>query len=207
MAIAVKWVRYHCCISQGLQSQSLFDLLAQFSSGERWAFIRRLCLWKDMHYWKRGVTSSIYRGGGTGILLYAPDGIDVSLSLKLKFPCSNNEYKYEAWIIGLISALEMGFRRLCVQGDSRLIIQQVIGEFHTQIAIVAYWTAAQKLIKFFSSIQFNHLSECINKHEDAYPVFESWCSWGGDWRENTEENITSHCNRFSFPWFIPREKD
>lgn len=41
------------------------------------------------------------------ILLYA---LDVILSCKLKFPCSNNDVEYEALIIGLTFALQMGTR-------------------------------------------------------------------------------------------------
>lgn len=59
--------------------------------------------------------SSIQRVGGAGIVLYVPDGSDVSLSLKLKFLCSNNEAAEETLLIGLISTLHMGIRRLSMQ--------------------------------------------------------------------------------------------
>lgn len=41
-------------------------------------------------------------------MLYDSDGTDVSLSFKLNFPCSKNEAEYEALVIGLMSALEVG---------------------------------------------------------------------------------------------------
>lgn len=52
-------------------------------------------------------------------MMYAPNGIGISLSLKLDFPYLN-ETEYEALVIRLISVLQMVIRRLCVQGDSRL---------------------------------------------------------------------------------------
>lgn len=59
--------------------------------------------------------------GGVGIVVYNPDDIVISLLFKLEFPCSNSEAKYEALLMGLIYALQMGIQRLCVLGDSRLI--------------------------------------------------------------------------------------
>lgn len=44
-----------------------------------------------------------------GIVLYAPDGNNLSLPFKLKFPYSNNEVEYEALITRFISALQMEF--------------------------------------------------------------------------------------------------
>lgn len=41
-------------------------------------------------------------GGGIGIMMYAPDSTDVSLSFKLEFPYLNNKTEYEASVVGLI---------------------------------------------------------------------------------------------------------
>lgn len=41
------------------------------------------------------------------IVMYALDGTAISSSFKLEFPFSNNEAKYKALIIWLISALQM----------------------------------------------------------------------------------------------------
>lgn len=43
--------------------------------------------------------SSTHRGGGAGILLPAPDDVDISLYFKLAFHCSNIEVECEALII------------------------------------------------------------------------------------------------------------
>lgn len=50
--------------------------------------------------------------GGTGVMLYAPDDIDISLTFKLKLFCTNRKVEYEALVIGLISGLKVGVRRL-----------------------------------------------------------------------------------------------
>lgn len=66
----------------------------------------------------------------------------------------------------------MGNHRLRAQRDSRLMIKEVNEEFVLkEIALVAYRIAVHKLIKSFSSIQFDHMSRGYKKHADALATF------------------------------------
>lgn len=65
-------------------------------------------------------SSSTHQGGGTRVVLYAPDGANISLAFKLELFCTNNEAECEVLIIGFISTLKMGVHRLGVYGDSKL---------------------------------------------------------------------------------------
>lgn len=68
----------------------------------------------------------------------------------------------------------MGIRRLRVQGDSKLVIQQVNGEFSLKEgALASYRKTIQKLTKFFSSIQFEYVLRSHNKHADALATLAS----------------------------------
>lgn len=49
--------------------------------------------------------SSSHRCGGVGVVLYGPNGTNISLYFKLEFLCSNSRARYEALIVRLISAL------------------------------------------------------------------------------------------------------
>lgn len=64
-----------------------------------------------------------------GVVLQDSDGITISLSFRLKFPYSNNVAEYVAIVLGLISSLQMGIQKLRVQGDSKLVIQQINEKF------------------------------------------------------------------------------
>lgn len=55
----------------------------------------------------------------------------ISISFKLEFVCSAKEV-YEVLIVELVFALQMGFHRLRVQGDSKLIIKHVRRGFSLQ---------------------------------------------------------------------------
>ena len=63
------------------------------------------------------------KGWGAGVVLTSPESHEIPLAFKLDFPCTNNEAEYEALLLGLISAQEVGARCLCIRGDSNLIIK------------------------------------------------------------------------------------
>lgn len=156
-----------------LRNQALSDLIAQFSSGKCEPLYEELpgeeiCS-LETKVWRLAFDgSSTHQGGDAGVVLYDAEGVNISLSFKLEFPCSNNVAEYEALLLGLISALKLGVKKLRVQGDSKLIVEQVNREFALkEAALVEYGTAAQKLIKSFSSIQFEHVPRAQNKHADA----------------------------------------
>ena len=51
------------------------------------------------------------------------------MPFKLKFTCTNNTVEYEAYLIGLVVAREIGIKCLRVIGDSNLVVCQAKGEF------------------------------------------------------------------------------
>lgn len=70
-------------------------------------------------------------------MLKSSTGEEVTLFYKLNFPCSNNEAKYEAFILGMLAAQELGIQMLKVRGDSNLIVQQIRGQFAVKEPILA----------------------------------------------------------------------
>ena len=51
------------------------------------------------------------------------------MPFKLNFTCTNNTVEYEAYLIGLAVAREIGIKCLRVIGDSNLVVCQAKGEF------------------------------------------------------------------------------
>ena len=60
--------------------------------------------------------------GEVGVVFYLEEDKAIALSFKPGFSCSNNMAKYEAYLIGLAMALEMGIKHLKVLGDSNLVV-------------------------------------------------------------------------------------
>lgn len=61
-------------------------------------------------------------GYGIKVLLIALDNSHIPLAFKLRFKVSNNGAEYEACIVGLEAALELGAKWLDVIGDSNLVV-------------------------------------------------------------------------------------
>ena len=68
-----------------------------------------------------------HSGYGIGVLLIFPHGDHIPRSVRLAFsnrhPATNNIVEYEACILGLETALELGIRQMEVFGDSNLVLR------------------------------------------------------------------------------------
>jgi ribonuclease HI len=54
--------------------------------------------------------------------------VDIDLSVRLEFFCTNNQVEYESLLHGLEYLRDLGARDINVFGDSNLIMQQIRGE-------------------------------------------------------------------------------
>jgi ribonuclease HI len=70
-----------------------------------------------------GASSS--EGAGPGAVFISPCQEVISLSYKLEFEVTNNVAEYEALVLGMRAAKEMGIEEVAIFGDAELIIQQV----------------------------------------------------------------------------------
>ena len=71
-------------------------------------------------------------GYGIGVLLVSPQGDHIPRFVCLTFfdrhPIMNNIVEYEACILGLETALELGIRQIEVFGNSNLVLRQIQGD-------------------------------------------------------------------------------
>ena len=66
---------------------------------------------KDDFRWVLSVDgSSNQLGSGAGVILEGPNGVLIEQSLRFAFKASNNQAEYEALIVGILLAKEMGQR-------------------------------------------------------------------------------------------------
>jgi ribonuclease HI len=72
--------------------------------------------------------SLMKKGTSVGARLHFPLEVYMRYMVHLHFPTSNNVAEYEALINGLRIAIELGIRWLDIQGDSQLVINQVMKE-------------------------------------------------------------------------------
>ena len=62
--------------------------------------------------------SLMKNGAGTGLVFVSSLGVCMRYMVRIHFPSSNNVVEYEALINGLRITIELGIRRLDVQGNS-----------------------------------------------------------------------------------------
>jgi len=87
---------------------------------------------------------------GVGVVFISPENHILPCAFSLTEPYSNNVTEYNALLIGLQLAQQMGVWYLEAYGDSKLIISQVKGEYEVcHEDLIPYHHAAIKLADSF----------------------------------------------------------
>jgi ribonuclease HI len=73
--------------------------------------------------------SSNTKGCGVGVILENSDGLAIEYSLKFEFPTSNNLDEYEACLVAIQMAKELGANAVTICSNSRLVVSQIKGEY------------------------------------------------------------------------------
>ncbi|GMP69335.1 hypothetical protein CsSME_00028635 [Camellia sinensis var. sinensis] len=118
--------------------------------------------------WKLFIDSASNRhGAGLGIVLTSPDGLIIEQAITLGFPASNNEAEYEALLAGLRSALRMKATALMVFSDSKLVVNQVSGEYEARDGRMSkYQALVREEIKKFPAIRVEQINREENNSAD-----------------------------------------
>ena len=78
----------------------------------------------------------------------APDGAIIEQAVKLGFEALNNEAEYEALLTSLWNALLLGARCLLIFCDSKLVINQLKGEYDAKNDhMIAYMKTENSLLE------------------------------------------------------------
>jgi ribonuclease HI len=108
------------------------------------------------------------RKSGVGVIFVTPDEAVIPHSFTLTSTVSNNAAKYEALIIGLETAYNMGLNTLYVHGDSQLVINQLLGTYVVKKeGLVPYYQKAKELVSMFANIKIQHVVRNQNEKADA----------------------------------------
>ena len=103
-----------------------------------------------------------------GVVFISPQNYVLSRAFSLTTPCSNNVAKYNALLIGLQLAYKMGVHYLEAYGDSKLIVNQVKGEYEVRHEdLVPYHHAIIKMDNSFDDFYIGHVSHIQNTKADA----------------------------------------
>lgn len=113
-----------------IKGQVLADLVAEFTpimSNVAWFSSVLLMSWQ---VYVDGASNA--QGARVGIVLVSPEGTRLKHSLRLSFRASNNEAKYEAFIVRLRTDKELATQVVEIFSDSRLVVSQVERRFEAR---------------------------------------------------------------------------
>ncbi|GKD59404.1 reverse transcriptase domain-containing protein [Tanacetum coccineum] len=112
--------------------------------------------------------SSCTDGSGVGLILTNPEGMEFTYALRFRFDATNNEAKYEALIVGLRIAEQMGVKNLQANLDSRLVANQVNETYVAKDAnMVRYLEKVKALTGGFKAFTIKQIPKSENKKADA----------------------------------------
>ncbi|KAL0292073.1 UNVERIFIED_CONTAM: hypothetical protein Scaly_2606700 [Sesamum calycinum] len=107
-------------------------------------------------------------GAGAGVVFVSLEKQVLTYSIVLTELCSNNVTEYQALIIGLQMALEMGILEMELYGDSKLIINQLLNIYEAKKDdLVPLFRQASHLLKGFESVTLNHIPRKENRMADS----------------------------------------
>ncbi|XP_008223469.1 PREDICTED: uncharacterized protein LOC103323260 [Prunus mume] len=176
-----------CTIPKAIKGQAVIDMLSLFPEVEESAISKEVLgelpemvvVVTEAEPWILYFDgSSTSKGGGAGAVLVNLEGQAMALSFKLNFLCTNNTVKYEAFIMGMSTAREMGVERIKIIRDSNLVLSQLHGNFAVKEPILGpYHTAAERLVRSFKQVVLEHIPGVTNRYADALATLGSKLSF------------------------------
>ena len=104
---------------------------------------------------------------GAGAVLYDDQGQEVAALSRYLGRTTNNEAEYQALLMGLKRAQELGAQRLTVKMDSELIVRQLEGKYRVKApGLKPLYAEAKRLLQGFASVTIQHIRREFNKRAD-----------------------------------------
>ncbi|XP_043714691.1 uncharacterized protein LOC122663049 [Telopea speciosissima] len=108
--------------------------------------------------------SKTEQAAGAGVVLRLPEGTETQLAFQLDFPCSNNQAKYEALILGISLLLGLKADVVEIIGNSQLVIRQLVGEYRCKSEhLVEYLARAKRLLEGFQDVAVCYIPRSRNQ--------------------------------------------
>ncbi|XP_070020297.1 uncharacterized protein [Nicotiana sylvestris] len=125
--------------------------------------------------WKIYFDGAAHRGRiGTGVVFVTSQGEVLPYSFTLMQLCSNNVVEYQALILGLEMDVELKRLQLQVFGDSKLVVNQLLGSYEVKKPeLRPYHDYAKKLMGWLGDVTIQHVRRKENKKADDLAALAS----------------------------------
>ena len=159
---------------KAIKGQALADFLADHPIPSNWELSddlpdEEVFFIDAMPSWKMFFDGAARQNGaGAGVIFVTPHNQLLPYSFVLRELCSNNVAEYQALILGLEMASDIGVKSIEVYGDSKLIIHQLLEEYEVKKEdLIQYFKCAKKLMENFDCISLKHVPRSENRQADA----------------------------------------
>ena len=113
-------------------------------------------------------------GADTRVVFVTSYGEVLPYSLTLTQHCSNNVGEYQALLLGLKMVVDMKQLQLQIDGDSKLVINQVLGNYEMKKPeLLLFFNYAQKMIGWLGEVTIKHIPRKENKKFDVLAALAS----------------------------------
>jgi ribonuclease HI len=112
------------------------------------------------------------KGNGDNIILYSPIGKIHNFSYRLEFSCTNNVTEFEALLLGIKNAYNIGSGHFTVFGDFEIVVNLVCNIYSLRNKLLKRYTqAVWMLISNLLSFNITHVKRELNLMTDRLAVF------------------------------------
>ena len=124
-------------------------------------------------------------------MITTPDGEILKYGVRLRFPATNNEAKYEGILTGLKLGKALGMKNLLIQSDSKLVIEQIKGEYEAkEERMQKYLRLTNHLTKEFNEVKFIQVPRNLSALADEIAKLAS--SEEGELSKNLAMEVQKH---------------
>ncbi|GJX78210.1 reverse transcriptase domain-containing protein [Tanacetum coccineum] len=148
-----------------VKGQVLADFINEVTIGTKQLEICSLVDEESLEEWTLYTDgASSLKGVGSSLVLIDPNGTEYTYAIRLNFPSTNNDAKYEASLAGLRIAEKMKARALKVKVDLKLVACQLNGEFvASSEGMTKYLTKAKKHVALFKRFSIENIPRNQNQ--------------------------------------------
>jgi ribonuclease HI len=115
------------------------------------------------------------KGNGVVIILYSPIGKIHNFSYRLEFVFTNNVTEFEALLLGIENAYNLGCGHLTISGDSKLVVNLVRKIYLPRKKLMKRYTqVVWVLISNLLSFNITHVKRELNSMDDRLVVFAAY---------------------------------
>ena len=112
--------------------------------------------------------SSTRKRGGVEVVIITLEGNVLRYRVQLQFPTTNNKAEYEVILRGLRVRKVLGAKNLLLQSDSKLVIEQIKGEYEVEDRMQKYLRLTEHLAQEFDQVEFTQVPK--NQNSEANEV-------------------------------------